>query len=188
MSAAVPPALPPRRGLALVGYRGTGKSTVGRLVAERLRRPFIDADSALEACYGRSVRSLFEELGEPAFRDREAALLAELTAVPDRVIATGGGVVLRAENRTALKQFGLVVWLTADPQVLASRLSRNTSALHARPALTAAGTIAEIAEVLSTRLPWYREVADVEVATDGRTLAEVVDAVIAALPWERGMP
>lgn len=174
----------PRRGVALVGYRGTGKSTVGRLVAERLRWPFVDADVAFEARYARSIRTIFEELGEAAFRDREQALLAELTAEPGRVIATGGGVVLREENRLALKRFGFVVWLTAEPGVLASRLGRTSSAVHVRPPLTAAGTLGEIAEVLRHRTPFYREASDAEVSTDGRTPSEVAEAVRALLPTD----
>jgi shikimate kinase len=168
--------------VALVGYRGTGKSTVGRLVAARLGRPFVDADAALEARLGRSIRSFFESFGEPAFRDREEALLAELTSVPDRVLATGGGVVLREANRDALRRFGFVVWLTADPAVLAARLEADQSSGPGRPALTASGTLGEVAAVLRVRTPLYRAVADAAVATDGRTPAEVADTVLAVLP------
>jgi shikimate kinase len=164
-----------------VGYRGTGKSTVARVVAARLGRPCVDADAELEGRLGRSIRSVFEEFGEPFFRDREEALLAELTAAPGCVIATGGGVVLRPSNRAALRRYGSVVWLTADPAVLAERLRRNPSEAAGRPALTASGTIEEIAEVLRARTPLYREVADVEVPTDGRTADEVAREVLAVL-------
>jgi shikimate kinase len=173
--------LPSGRGLALVGPRGTGKSTVGRLLADRLGRPFVDADAALEARAGRSIRSIFEELGEPAFRDLEQDLLAELTADRARVLATGGGVVLREANRRALKRFGQVVWLRAEPKALTARLAADPDALPGRPALTAAGTLHEIASVLDARAPLYREVADLLIDTDGRTPAEVADAVLAVL-------
>jgi shikimate kinase len=171
-------------GLALVGYRGTGKTTVGRLLAERLGRPFVDADRELEARAGRPIRAIFAEEGEPAFRDLEEATLRDLAARPGVVLATGGGVVLRGPNRRALRRFGFVVWLTASPDVLAGRLRDDGGG---RPALTAAGPLAEIAAVLEARTPLYREVADAVVETEGRTPAQVADAVLAAWSaWVRG--
>ena len=102
-----------------------------------------------------------------------------MTADPNLVLATGGGVVLRESNRRALKRFGFVVWLRADPNVLAGRLA-NDPAVIGRPALTAAGTLAEIAEVLESRTPLYREAADAVVETEGRTPEAVADAVLEA--------
>jgi shikimate kinase len=172
---------PVPRGLSLVGYRGTGKTTVGRLIAGPLDRPFIDADRALEARFGMPIRAIFHERGEDSFRDWEEQILAEITAGPFAVIATGGGVVLRESNRRRLKAFGPVVWLSAAPEVLARRLADDPEALAGRPALTPSGTLDEIAGVLAARLPLYREVADVEVSTDGRTPEEVARAVLSAL-------
>ena len=173
---------PSRRGIALVGYRGTGKSTVGRIVAGRLGRPFVDADTALEARFGRPIREIFWDLGEPVFRDWEEQVLADLTAGGDLVLATGGGAVLRGSNCKALRAFGFVAWLSAPPGLLAARLGANPAAVAGRPALTGAGTLGEIAEVLAAREPLYREAADVEVPTEGRSPSEVAEAVIAALP------
>jgi shikimate kinase len=172
-----------RQGLALVGLRGTGKSTVGRILAERLGRPFADADVELARRAGRSIRAIFDELGEPAFRDLEEETLAELTMGSPLVLATGGGVVLRESNRERLRRFGVVVWLTAEPSVLAERLRSNPRGLADRPALTPAGTIAELADVLEARAPLYRQVADLVVETGGRTTREVADAVLDA--WAR---
>lgn len=174
------PARTTRGGLALIGSRGTGKTTVGKLVADRLGLPFVDADEAIGARLGQSIRSFFDEYGEAEFRNRECALLAELVAGPPRVIATGGGAVLRPENRESLRAFGLVVWLTAPPDLLADRLAADPASGSARPALTAAGTLAEVADVLRRRTPLYRATADVEVSTEGRSPAEVADAVLAA--------
>jgi shikimate kinase len=171
------------RGLALIGYRGTGKSTVGRLLARRLGRPFADADAALEARLGCTIAGLFATRGEPVFRDEEAATLRELTARPGLILATGGGVILRASNRELLRRFGLVVWLRADPGLIATRI--RGAGLSIRPALTAAGTLAEVAEVLAFREPLYRETADLEVATDGRSPEQVADAILAAVAGDR---
>ena len=112
----------PPAGLALIGARGSGKSTVGRLVADRLGWAFEDADEALERAAGRSIAAIFADDGEPTFRDLEERTIAALTGRSRLVLATGGGAVLRESNRRALRRFGLVVWLDADPETLAGRL------------------------------------------------------------------
>ena len=167
-----------RRGLALIGARGTGKSTVGRVVAARLGLPFADADVELEARAGRSIASIFAEAGEPAFRDWEERVLDELTSGPACVLATGGGVVLRESNRRRLRQFGRVVWLSADPAAIAVRLAADPRGLADRPALTAAGTLAEIAAIVAARASLYREAADEVIDTEGRNAEEVAEAVL----------
>src|SRR4051812_17648318 len=105
---------PPR--LFLIGYRGTGKSTVGPLLAAALGWEFADADDLIEAAAGRSVADIFAAEGEAGFRDREAAALAELCRGERRVVATGGGAVLRPANRELLAASGFVAWLTAPPE------------------------------------------------------------------------
>lgn len=164
-------------GLVLVGYRGTGKTTVGQLLAGRLGLAFADSDRVIESAAGRPVAALFADEGEPAFRDREAAAIEQLAAGADLVLATGGGAILRGSNRAALRRFGFVAWLTADPAVLEGRLRAEAAS---RPALTAAGTLGEIAQVLAARTPLYREVADVAIATDGRAVDQVADDVAGA--------
>jgi shikimate kinase len=169
----------PGRGLVLIGYRGTGKSTVGRIVAERSGRRFVDADREIEARTGRSIRSIFAEGGEPAFRESEERTLAELVVeAPGAVLATGGGAVLREANRRRLREFGFIAWLSADPTELARRLGADTSGLAERPALTAAGTLEEIARVLADRTPLYQGLADAVVPTDGRDPRDVAEAVL----------
>jgi shikimate kinase len=168
--------------LALVGYRGTGKTTVGRILADRLGWRFADADHELEARAGQSIASIFAEQGEPAFRELEESVLAELCTRSETVLSTGGGAILRATNRAALRSFGFVAWLTADPETLARRLTRDQSRETARPALTSAGTLNEIADVLAARMTYYREVSDLEVETVGRSSHEVAQAILRAFP------
>jgi shikimate kinase len=169
-----------RRGLALVGYRGTGKTTVGRILAERLDWRFADADHEVESRAGRPIARIFAEDGEAAFRDLEERVVADLAAMPETVIATGGGAILRATNREALRSVGFVAWLTADAATLERRLGLEPHRVATRPALTASGTLGEIAEVLAARVPLYREVADLEVGTAGRSCREVAEAVLRA--------
>jgi len=163
--------------LFLIGYRGSGKTTVARLLAERLGWIWSDADDVLEARHGRSIRQIFAEEGETGFRDKEAALLAEFCNLQQHVVATGGGVVLRPENRQRLREAGRVVWLTADAQTLWRRLEHDAATTERRPALTVGG-LAEIEELLAVREPLYRACADLVVDTTGRSAAAVADAIL----------
>jgi shikimate kinase len=171
--------LPRGPGLSLVGYRGTGKSTVGRILAGRLDRRFLDTDIELESHAGRSIQSLFAAFGEPVFRDWEERTIRELVAFhPGSVLATGGGAVLRTANRGLLRAHGLVIWLRAEPGELARRLLNDEKAGAERPSLTPAGTIREISEVLASRAPIYEEAADAAVDTQDRTPEEVAGLIL----------
>jgi shikimate kinase len=172
---------PPRpgRGVALVGYRGTGKSTVGRLLAGQMNREFVDIDLQIEARSGRSIDAIFAELGEPTFRDWEERTLAEiLRQFPGTVVATGGGSVLREQNRRRLREFGDIVWLTAHPDELTRRLLADERSRRGRPALTPAGPIEEIAQVLGARMPIYEALADFVCETDDKKPEDVVTAIL----------
>jgi shikimate kinase len=169
----------------LVGPRGSGKSTVAALLAGRLGWRWLDADALLEERAGQSIRALFAAEGEPAFRQREAALLAEVCAGPAHVVATGGGVVLRDDNRARLRQFGLVVWLKADVDSLWARISGDAGTTERRPALGVGGR-AEVADVVAARQALYAAVAHHVVDTTGRGPAEVCDEIAAWLAARRG--
>ena len=168
-------------GLSLVGYRATGKTTVGKLLAERLHRRFFDADREIEANAGRTIAAIFEGEGEKAFRDLEAKTLCELVQRhPGAILATGGGAVLHPANRRLLVEFGLVVWLRAEPDELARRLIAEPRA-ESRPPLTAAGTIGEIASMLAARHNHYRDVADFAVDTLDYTPGEIAGQILGFL-------
>lgn len=164
-----------RRGIALIGYRATGKSTVGRLIADRLGWEFVDADEALEGRIGRTIASVFAEQGESAFRDLEEETIAELSRRDRLVLATGGGAVLRPSNREAIGRFGFVAWLSATPETIVGRLRDDPGN---RPSLTEKGLCDEVAELLQQRMPLYRSLADETIETEGKTAEEVADDVV----------
>lgn len=173
------PAITPHR-LFLIGPRGSGKSTVARLLAERLQMAWLDADAVLESRAGTTIRELFATEGEAGFRQREADLLAELCRLDRHVIATGGGVVLRPENRRQLRDAGFVVWLTADVDTLWQRIAGDQTTAGRRPNLTTGGR-AEVAQIVAARAPLYRECAHWTVDSTDRSPEEIVAAILAAL-------
>lgn len=159
----------------LIGSRCVGKSAVGLRLAQRLGWAFVDADEELERRAGRTIREIFASEGETAFRDREAAVLADLAARADVVVATGGGVVLRPENRERLSA-GPVVWLTARPQTLWARMQGDASTAERRPAL-AQGGLAEVESLLAQREPLYRACATWTFDTESATPDALADAI-----------
>lgn len=166
--------------ILLVGPRGSGKSTVGPALARLLGWGFADADELVESSAGKSIADIFKAEGEPGFRDRESAALAEVCAKPNHVVATGGGVVLREANRELLKRSGFVAWLTVTPDVAFSRMTADPTTAGRRPNLTAAGGLAELRELIAAREPLYRAVADFTCDTAGRSPDEAAAAILTA--------
>ena len=164
----------------LIGYRGTGKTTVARLVAEQLGRASADADAELERRAGKSIKQIFADDGESAFRDLETEVLRDFVERTDDVLSLGGGVVMREENRQLLNA-ATVVWLTALPETIQTRISADAKTSQQRPNLTALGGLAEITTVLAQREPVYRDCADYIVATDNQMPAEVAAEVVCLL-------
>jgi len=170
-------------GLVLVGYRGTGKSTVGRLLAARTGRAFVDVDDEIVARAGRTIRAIFEESGEPAFREIEEAVVRDLSAAhPGGILGTGGGTIVREANREAIRRHGLVAWLRADVDELARRLEADVATRETRPSLTSKGALAEIAEVLEFRTPLYQEVAQLVIDAQANGPDAVVDQILRHWP------
>jgi len=175
------PCLSGGRNLVLIGYRATGKTTVGLLLARKLCRDFVDLDAALEQEMGRAITDLVAEQGWPEFRRREKEIVARYGLPQGRVLATGGGVVLDPENVRILRENGVVVWLQAGPGAIRERLSRDRVQEDQRPSLTGSGTLDEVEEVLRTREPLYKAAAHIIIDTANQSAAEVAEQVLAAV-------
>ncbi len=168
--------------VVLIGYRGSGKSVVGRLVADRLGLAFVDTDLEIESRGGRSIAEIFAEDGEAGFRQHEREVIADLSRRRAVVIAAGGGAVLDPDTRadwTAADT--LVVWLTATPEELARRISGDETTADRRPSLTGQSVLEEITEVLQHRESLYRDCQRLTIDTTGRTIEDVADETVAAI-------
>lgn len=163
--------------IVLVGFMGTGKSAIGKQLALRLKRPFLDLDRKIEREAGRSVQEIFSKEGEAVFRRMEADAVREAAALKDHVIATGGGVMCDEGNVQTLKSSGLLVCLTARPDVI---LERTSASLTSRPLLAGASPKERIEELLKLRAPYYAR-ADWTIDTNNRTLQELVEEILCKL-------
>jgi len=170
--------------LILIGYRGTGKTTVARKLAERLGIPAFDSDPEIERQTGKSVAEIFAQDGEPVFRDWEESVIAEILANPNPlVLATGGGAILRASTRERLRQAGRVIWLTATPETILQRITSDVASKTMRPNLTSLPMHEEIVTVLEQRKPLYAETAHETIDTDSRTIDEITETISAIIPY-----
>jgi shikimate kinase len=165
----------------LIGYRGTGKTTVARELAARLGYRAVDSDDIVESEAGKSIARIFAEDGEPTFRDMEANAVAALSREQRVVVGLGGGAVLREENRRAIKAAGRVIWLQASVDTILARVAADPMTLARRPNLTASGGRIEIEELLAKRTPLYSECATLIVDTEGKTASEVAEEIVANL-------
>ena len=164
----------------LVGLMGAGKTTIGRSLAKRLGLDFVDSDREIEARTGVSIPTVFEIEGEEGFRKREAQVIADLAGASGQVVATGGGVVLRAENRASMTSSGFVVYLNVPPYTLWERTRHDRN----RPLLQVDDPLLKLKELYALRDPFYREVADL-VIDGGRTNAHSLLHLIAEKVEER---
>ena len=160
--------------VVLIGFMGTGKTAVGRMLARRLRRPFVDLDERIVRQAGKPIPRLFAEEGEEAFRRREAKVIEQACALKGQVIAAGGGAALDPENRQRLKGSGLLVCLTARPEVIAKRTSGSPGS---RPLLAGGDRTQRIEELLKERACAYAQ-ADRTVDTSDRSVSGVVEEIL----------
>jgi len=167
--------------LVLIGLMGAGKSTVGERCATALARPFVDTDRLVELNAGATVAEIFSTQGEPAFRALERAVVADVSVSPEPlVIACGGGVALDPDNRRALRDHGVVVWLRAEPLELAQRVGSGAGRplLEGGPGGEAGSPAVKLERLAVLREPAYEAAAHVIVDTDGLAIGAVTDLVL----------
>jgi shikimate kinase len=166
----------PPENIVLIGFMGSGKTTVGRELQQRLGYPLVDMDQEIEQRADKPITAIFADEGEPVFRDMETELLRELNdpEAPQRIISTGGGVVMREENRQMLRSLGYVVWLQAPAEVILERTGKNRS----RPLLQTEDPAEVIQRLMETRLPLYQETAHLKLDTAGLSCGEVTTGIL----------
>jgi shikimate kinase len=162
------------KGIILIGFMGSGKSTIGKLLAQKTGMEHIDFDDLLVQEIGMSVQEFFDEYGEAAFRCEETSLLKRFLD-HEQVISTGGGIVLRPENRALLKQMAPVIYLHTEPETFISRIKNDQK--NVRP-LILSKTPEEIQDVFTPRIPFYEESASLVIATSERTPEEIVQEIL----------
>jgi shikimate kinase len=175
----------PQKNIVLIGYRGTGKSTVGKLLAAKLHRPFVDADVLLVQRAGKTIKQIFDEPGgggEETFRDLESQIIAELSQKDGQVLALGGGAVLRRQNVAAFTTNSVVIWLRADAHELLKRIAADASSAVSRPNLTVTGGLPEIKKLLAHRTPLYQAAATITLDVTNLSPQQAADSLLSQLP------
>lgn len=173
MSDALPP-MPPRENVILIGFMGSGKSTVGRMLARRLRFHFVDTDRLIEERSRMTIKDMFARYGEAYFRERETATLESLSGIRRHVLATGGGIITQPCNAPLLRALGWVIQLTADPDELYARVAKSTD----RPLLQTENPRERIQALVEERRPMYAAAAHFTVNSTGLPRERVVDMIV----------
>lgn len=172
------PALP--YNLFLIGFMGTGKSTVAAELNRLLLRPVLEMDAEIERQQGMSIPEIFSRYGEAWFRDLETRLLVEVQKGQKRIISCGGGVAMRKKNVCEMKKSGVVILLTALPETILARVQDDNN----RPLLKNRKNTADIAALMASRNAAYTDAADLTIATDGKTAAQIAQEILKNLPIE----
>ena len=163
--------------IILIGYRCSGKTSVGKRLARELGRLFVDTDDWLKEKAGRSISNIVEDDGWEGFRQLEREVIQEVCSRDNTVIATGGGAILDPANVAAMQRNGRVVWLKVSPQKVKQRMARDENTDDLRPSLTSKGLYDEIVDVLKEREPLYEQAMDLVIDTDHKTIDEIVHKV-----------
>lgn len=173
----------------LIGFRGTGKTSAGRLLAKDLGWEFIDADDYIEKKIGKTIKQIFQEGGEGLFRDMEGEVIRELSEMEDKIVAAGGGAVLREENVRNMRQNGLVILLEADAHTIHDRLQRDPRSHTQRPNLTNLDSLNEIIHLLEYRRPYYEKATDHRINTTTTSPVEVAKKILSIYKsWSKNRP
>ena len=162
----------------LIGYRCTGKTTVGRWVAEQRGWPFVDSDEQIVHAHGMTIQHIVAAQGWEGFRDKEKQAMERICAMDRCVVGTGGGVVIDPDNVFRMQNTGVVFWLKASPETIRQRMKKDQTSGPLRPSLTSTGTDREVEEVLAQREPLYRRAAEFEIETDGTIPDAVGERII----------
>ena len=170
--------------ITLIGFRGTGKSTLAPRLASKLAFEWVDADVELENQTGRSIREIFATDGETEFRRIEREILVQLLKRDRLVLAAGGGAILNESTRKDFRTAGPVIWLQANVDTIARRILRDGAPTPHRPNLTVTGGIEEIRTLVAQREPLYRECATISVVTEGASLESLAQKIMSQLPTE----
>lgn len=168
------------KNIILTGFMGTGKTEVGRELSNMLGWKLIDVDDEIVKSKKMSINNLFSQLGEPVFRDIEADMIRSVAANKKTIISTGGGAVLRQENMDFLRKNGIIVCLTASPEIILERTGNSDE----RPLLRAENPLEKIRELLDFRKPFY-EMADIVIETGNRTPRQIAGDIIERIKWQK---
>ena len=171
--------------IILIGYRGSGKSTVGRSLAYRMRRRFVDTDDLIESKEGQ-ISDIVKSHGWDYFRGVEKRIVGEISQEDNLVIALGGGAVLDPDNIVNLERNGFIIWLKADRDVVRKRMNGDSRTFASRPTLTGKGTIEELEEMMSFRNPFYEKAAKIQFDTSTLDVEAVVENILAVLEQKMG--
>ena len=166
--------------IILIGYRGSGKSRVGRRLASRMKKRFVDTDDLIESKEG-EISDIVKSRGWDYFRAIEKRMIEDISREDNLVVALGGGAVLDAENVVNLERKGVIIWLKADPEVLRKRMSEDHRTSVSRPTLTGKGTIEELEEVMAYRDPFYEKAGRIQLDTSSLDVEAVVEKIMTML-------
>ena len=167
--------------LFLIGYRCSGKTTIGKSIAKTIDWSFVDSDLLVIKKNGKSIKDIIDTAGWDAFRRMERSVLKQICKNDRQVVATGGGVVLDADNIKAMKNSGTVVWLGANAATIQKRMRQDKNTADFRPALTDKGQMAEIEDMLLQRKPYYESASDIFIHTDDVPIDEITRKILEKL-------
>jgi shikimate kinase len=162
----------------LIGFRCTGKTSVGKIIAQKLGMGFIDADDELVKQQGVTIVDMVDTHGWDYFRDKESDVIKDISEMDNIVVATGGGVILNKTNVECMKRSGIVVWLKANSETIEQRMLQDTKTDESRPSLTSKGIIGEIQQTIEERSPLYKAAMEFYISTDNVGIEDVADKVI----------